>query len=283
MFSYAIDPYVFAFHSVQDKSLKDLGNFVSTAIVVDILLNPFVGRLRKSDAIPSKKGRRGDFSLLQSSQARASAINDPLLVRDVCSLLGLYARSDMIFDIIANAPIVLYWLTVGYPVEPEDIEESKTDTLFIWCLGLKLVRIAHVYKVKMTLTHLVDKLSDVLHWKKYVFDNLLKWSKTLFSLLIAMHYLACAWVFIQMQKRIKGEVYHEFSYDKDIYNYSESIYFITTTITTVGYGDIKGFFNTSGSWTIEMCYLIVTTFTGILLFTVVTEEVFNYNKFKTLH
>ena len=110
----------------------------------------------------------------------------------------------MIFDIIANAPIVLYWLTVGYPVEEHDIEESKTDKLFIWCLGLKLVRIAHVYKVKMTLTHLVDKLSDILHWKKYVFDNLLKWSKTLFSFLIAMHYLTCAWVFIRMQKRIKG-------------------------------------------------------------------------------
>ena len=88
-----------------------------------------------------------------------------------------------------------------------------------------------------------------------------------------------------MQKDIRGLDHHEFVEKRDIYRYFESVYFITTTISTVGYGDVDGFIDEAkpGSWTQEMCYLIVTTFTGILLFTVVTNEIFNYNKFKTLN
>ena len=81
--------------------------------------------------------------------------------------------SDMIFDILANAPIVIFGMTTSAPEGEEEIEEMRKNTTLTWCLGLKMLRIAHGYKVKITLTLLMDKLSDILNWQKYVVDNLL--------------------------------------------------------------------------------------------------------------
>lgn len=52
--------------------------------------------------------------------------------------------------------------------------------------------------------------------------------------------------------------------------YINAIYFTTTTMTTIGYGD------TNGDTEIEMVYLMILFFTGIGIFTVIQNEVFNY-------
>ena len=60
------------------------------------------------------------MTLLQSTEARSKdLLNDPMLVRDVNIILKMYAKSDMVFDIFANAPIIFYCLIVGYPVESD--------------------------------------------------------------------------------------------------------------------------------------------------------------------
>ena len=64
--------------------------------------------------------------------------------------------------------------------------------------------------------------------------------------------------------------------------YFESVYFMVTTISTVGYGDMSGFKSKEGHWAVEMLYLMLATFAGILLFTVVTNEIFSYKKIMTL-
>lgn len=58
--------------------------------------------------------------------------------------------------------------------------------------------------------------------------------------------------------------------------YVESFYFICSTITTVGYGDYKAFNDTEMGWAPEMVYLIFITVVGILLFSSVVNEIFNY-------
>ena len=59
---------------------------------------------------------------------------------------------------------------------------------------------------------------------------------------------------------------------------------MTTTITTVGYGDAsnKGFIDMSGNWAIEMCIIANFQFIGIVLFSSVTREIFSYKHLKTL-
>ena len=58
--------------------------------------------------------------------------------------------------------------------------------------------------------------------------------------------------------------------------YVDGLYLMTTTITTVGYGDFKGFNDTDGAWTREMVYLIFVTVIGIVLFSIITNEIFTY-------
>ena len=66
--------------------------------------------------------------------------------------------------------------------------------------------------------------------------------------------------------------------------YTEAFYFITTVISTVGYGapTYRGYDDNSGSWTAEMIYLCVVTTCGIGLFSLVTHQIFDYKKLLTV-
>ena len=59
---------------------------------------------------------------------------------------------------------------------------------------------------------------------------------------------------------------------------------MTTTISTVGYGagHYHAYLDNSGSWAVEMVYLIITTIAGIILFSSVTNEIFAYKKLLTV-
>lgn len=56
---------------------------------------------------------------------------------------------------------------------------------------------------------------------------------------------------------------------------------MTTTITTVGFGDYKGF-NTGDIYQDEMIWLYWVTILGITLFSSITSEIFSYRKLKTV-
>ena len=58
-----------------------------------------------------------------------------------------------------------------------------------------------------------------------------------------------------------------------------------TTISTVGYGDYKAFDADNTDYMLGfkmMLYIIFVIVAGILLFTIVTNEIFNYKKLKTV-
>ena len=116
--------------------------------------------------------------------------------RDVIVLLKTYLKSDFIVDAIANVPLILFLVGQGYPHDPDEVEESKRDGLFVFCLALRTLRLAHMYKVKHSLTRLVDKLSEYFSWKRYVLGNVLHWSATTYKFLACCHYLACGWILL---------------------------------------------------------------------------------------
>ena len=75
--------------------------------------------------------------------------------------------------------------------------------------------------------------------------------------------------------------FHPFT-DQESYRvrYFESWYLISTTISTVGYGDVSGFNNSEldSDWSVEMLYLHVVIIAGIILFSLVTSEIFSYKQ-----
>ena len=73
----------------------------------------------------------------------------------------------------------------------------------------------------------------------------------------------------------------EWSEDTMTAKYVDSVYLVTTTITTVGYGDFKAYNTNDPDWAIEMVYLYVVTLAGITLFSAVTNQIFTYRKLLT--
>ena len=115
-----------------------------------------------------------------------------------------------------------------------------------------------------------------------MFENLLKWILTGIEFFLSLHYFACGSVLIHRIKSELGYDLIDFTYNFDFYDYTESFYLMTTTITTVGYGDFKGFHDTNGHWLPEMIYLYCIMLFGINLFSMVTREIFVYKKLKTV-
>ena len=111
-----------------------------------------------------------------------------------------------------------------------------------------------------------------------MFDNLLSWFLTCLSFVLWIHYFACFWIEIDSYKTVNEIKSLGFVETSIFGRYVESFYLITTTITTVGYGDYKGFNDTDPVWTIEMVYLYVVTLAGIMIFSSVTNQIFNYQR-----
>ena len=65
--------------------------------------------------------------------------------------------------------------------------------------------------------------------------------------------------------------------------YVDSFYLVTSTISTVGFGDFKGFNDKDGGWFTEMLFLYCVMVLGITLFASVTNEIFSYKKLLTVH
>ena len=128
----------------------------------------------------------------------------------------------------------------------------------------------------------MESLSELFWRKTFLFENLLKWILTGIKFILAVHYFACGWIMIHRFKSYLGYNLIDFSYNFDIYDYTESVYLITTTITTVGYGDFKAFHDPSGHWLPEMLYLYFVTLFGIIIFSSVTREIFVYKKLLTV-
>ena len=94
--------------------------------------------------------------------------------------------------------------------------------------------------------------------------------KTIFILMILFHSLACGWIYIASSNTgWKGAFLFEHQLDvpKDIY--SNAVYYVSTTATTIGYGDIHA------TTDIEMVYAIFLELVGILIFSLITGNVRN--------
>ena len=102
-------------------------------------------------------------------------------------------------------------------------------------------------------------------------------------MILSIHFSACGLILVNKYREEAGHYYVDiFTYQKLSGIYVESLYFMTTTISTVGYGDFKGYIDNSGTWSVEMGYLIFVTIAGIILFSSVTNEIFTYKKLLTV-
>ena len=96
--------------------------------------------------------------------------------------------------------------------------------------------------------------------------------------MMVIHLYACIWVKVQEDKAVQGLPHALFVETSNHGKYAEAVYLMTTTISTVGYGDRDehGFIDDTGSWTAEMICLTFMMMSGIILFSLVTNEIFTF-------
>ena len=185
---------------------------------------------------------------------------------------------------MANIPICVLDIIDGYKNSREEIDYyADHHVLFNIFMTLKLLRFLRIKNVTDALVRLKNIMADIFYLHRYAFDNLLRWVLAAFKLFLSMHIFACIWHIIASKE---GGVLDVSGVDDDatLDRYIQSWYFVTTTITSVGYGSeyFKGFQDTSGKWAWEMMFLVVLEFTGIVPFSSVTNEIFSYKHLRTL-
>ena len=126
-------------------------------------------------------------------------------------------------------------------------------------------------------------LNEVYYTKRILLENIKNITIRCFQGLLMLHIAACAWVLLKFYRTgdaeflaLLSESLHksintdghmgEILETAEVY-YVDAVYFMTTTMTTVGYGDIKGR-NPN-----EQIYLCIVIFVGIAMFTLITQQV----------
>ena len=221
-------------------------------------------------------------NLSPNAKKGVHGINDPILRRDICVLFTDYLKGDAILDILANIPGIVYTIYLGSDFDHKDHETLDADKIYKGLMALKVLRLFHLDEVQASFNTLFTSLGNRFFLHAYMFDNIKSWFQTILKFILCTHYFACIWVIIENVKHERDIEGIDFVTSNWGSQYVESFYLITTTITTVGYGDYKAFNNESGVWAPEMVYLTFVTLAGTLLFTTVIEEVLTYKKLETV-
>ena len=86
-------------------------------------------------------------------------------------------------------------------------------------------------------------LSNFFYMHKHMIDIIFDWEMVFIFLVFIVHWFACGWLLLHNFKFHHGMRTVEFANEDMSMEYIDSIYFMTTTISKVGYGDanFKGF------------------------------------------
>ena len=146
---------------------------------------------------------------------------------------------------------------------------------------LKLARFVHFNRFFEQLNLIVEKiLMSWLGYTKQKISEYVDFIKLELTVLLLTHIMACLWVLIGQQNEkgwvnvfIAGQVSPEdptkpaVVWDYALSIYANAFYFILTTITTVGYGDI------TGDTTIEYLFSMGVEFIGLTFFSFLTGTI----------
>jgi len=171
-----------------------------------------------------------------------------------------YIKTYLIFDCIAALPGLL-------TLENSPINYNK------------ILRFIHYSRFFDQLNFLVE--SVLMGWLGYTRQKVSEYVdfvKLEITVVLLTHLMACIWIqigtmkggwvdsYIEDQKDATGNgAITKWDYVAEVY--TNAFYFILTTITTVGYGDI------TGTTTAELCFSMVVEFVGLTFFSLLTGTI----------
>ena len=156
----------------------------------------------------------------------------------------------LIIDLLACVPILIYELLHGFTVDEQRVRKMISSQLYFFCFALKICKIGMLSRLTVFASIIAQRLDQLIpHVNRTLFSNIAEGSPLLVIFCITTHWFACIWIgfrsdqgsssiasFIPLDttklspKEITSECFNV---------YANSFHFIVTTMTTIGYGDIK--------------------------------------------
>ena len=204
-----------------------------------------------------------------------------------------YAKTFLILDFLSCVPILTAryyyysfdksYLDTHYPLKIVSLCDMEW---FKICYYLKLIRINQFYRIFSDMSRLEITMKRKWLTKIVQIDNLFAMIRLQILFFFSIHIMSCIWVALNLYhggiieaKILAGD------YEKGLYEtsplafselptvYIDSLYFVTTSMTTVGYGDIVASSSEPERNSILMMFTMIMQFSGILLFSLTSLRV----------
>ena len=181
---------------------------------------------------------------------------DEKLIKDNKKIIGNYLCTWFLIDFIAGIPFytILHLYECSF--------RNNTNELCYLFLYLKMIKLYKIFKNNQIYNKIYKILEDYNR-------NLILISK-IFVIILTFHFGACINIFIGQISHPSWITHLQIEDKSFIEIYVGAIYFVTTTITTVGYGDITCYSMT------ERVYQIILLLFGILTYSWVVSSVSVY-------
>jgi CRP-like cAMP-binding protein len=184
-----------------------------------------------------------------------------------------YLRQQFLPDVILSIPVA--WLQVGLsgqifcdPNAATEDADSNVDSTSLSLVRLpRLLRILRLLRIMKVLKLFDLKIFDVI---KHIDPNVIALGKIMSFVIVFCHFLACIWWLVKRDDPDIKQWYDQLNVAYPsapvMEQYVSSLYFIITTLTTVGYGDIHG---TTDN---ERVFLVCVMFGGTLIFATIISS-----------
>jgi hypothetical protein len=138
-----------------------------------------------------------------------------------------------------------------------------------WMYYLKFLRCIYYMRAMDIMSRVIDPIVMRCNLSKQARNNIQSSLSQLLILLSIMHMIACGWILVGETEGWGTWLTSEsFNVKQDAASvYITSLYWVVTTLTTVGYGDIYG------TTQEEYIYTMIVEFIGILVFSIIMSTV----------
>ncbi len=207
------------------------------------------------------------------SQASPFKMQSGKMERHLITCCKRYLRQQFLPDVILSIPVA--WLQVGLsgqifcdPSVAADQDDSSVDSTSLSLVRLpRLLRILRLLRIMKVLKLFDLKIFDVI---KHIDPNVIALGKIMCFVIVFCHFLACVWWLVKRDDPNIKQWYEQLNVPFPgvpvMEQYVSSLYFIITTLTTVGYGDIHG---TNDN---ERLFLVCVMFGGTLIFATIISS-----------